>query len=120
MVDPIALTVGVLVQALAPVPVATEVDFNRQTPDRLAVVTLEGLQDDGFLAQATMGLTIWGRTDRDAFGMAVAAADALRDEALTHPYLSAAQLESMSRDEWTSTGQSRYFARVQLIINTDE
>lgn len=120
MVDPIALAVGVLADALDPVPVSTEVDFNRQGFDRLAVVTLEGMQDDGFLTTATIGLTIWGRTDRDAFGMTVAAADALRDEALTHPYLSAAQLESMARDEWTSTGQSRYFARVQLIINTDE
>ena len=47
-------------------------------------------------------------------------ADALREEALTHPYLSAAQLETLSRDEWTSTGQARYFARLQLTINTDE
>lgn len=118
MIDPIELTVGVVAEALPGVPVSTEVPQAR--PDRLVVVTLEGMRDDGFLTTANMGLTVWGTSDRDAAGMTWAALDALRDESLTHPYLSAAQLESMSRDEWTSTGQARYYARTQLIINTDE
>lgn len=126
MVDPIQLTVEVVAGALRDVPVSTELPHTAASPsgggqpERYVVVTLEGLQDDGFLALANVSLTVWGLSDRDAFGMATAAADALREESLTHPYLSAAQLETLSRDEWTSTGQARYFARVQLTINTDE
>lgn len=124
MVDPIQLTVGVVAGALQGVPVSTEMPFGAdhtsRQPERFVVVTLEGLQDDGFLALANVSLTVWGVTDRDAFGMATAAADALREEAITHPYLSAAQLETLTRDEWTATGQARYFARMQLTINTDE
>lgn len=118
MVDPIELTVSVLKEALEGVPVSTEVPSDRQP--RFVSVSLEGMQDDGFLTTADLGLVVWGRTDRDAAGMTFRAIDALRDESMTHPYLSAAQLQSMSRDEWTSTGQARYFASVQLIINTDE
>lgn len=124
MVDPIQLTVEVVADALQTVPVSTEVPFTAahpsEQPQRYVVVTLEGLQDDGFIALANVSLTVWGLSDRDAFGMATAAADALREEALTHPYLSAAQLETLTRDEWTATGQARYFARMQLTINTNE
>lgn len=124
MVDPIQLTVEVVAEALQTVPVSTEMPFSAShpsaQPERYVVVTLEGMQDDGFLAVANVSLTVWGLSDRDAFGMATAAVDALREESLTHPYLSAAQLETLTRDEWTSTGQARYFARMQLTINTDE
>lgn len=124
MVDPIQLTVEVVAEALQTVPVSTEIPSTAAhpaaQPERFVVVTLEGMQDDGFLAVANVSLTVWGLSDRDAFGMATAAADALREESLTHPYLSAAQLETLTRDEWTSTGQARYFARMQLTINTDE
>lgn len=50
----------------------------------------------------------------------MSAVEALWEAAAEHPYLSACQLETLSRDEWSKTGQARYVATVSLVINTDE
>lgn len=119
--DATELTVGLLQEAFESVPVSTELPMGRQNaPERLVVVTLAGGPDDGFLAMPLMGITCYGATDRDAFNMAKFAADTLAEAAEDHPYLSAAENESISRDEWTTTGQARYYALVRLYINTDE
>lgn len=115
--DCIALVVGILADALD-VPVSTEVPADR--PSRLVTVALDGMQGDGYLLLSQVGLTCWGMSDMDAHGMALASVEALRTAAETHPYLSAVQLETMSRDTWTATGQARYFAELTLVINTDE
>lgn len=115
--DCIALVVGILADALD-VPVSTEVPADR--PSRLVTVSLDGMQDDGFLMSPRIGVTCWGMSDMDAHGMALAVVEELRTAAETHPYLSAVQLETLSRDTWTATGQARYFAELTLTINTDE
>lgn len=119
--DATELTVGILQDAFGSVPVSTELPMGRQNaPERLVVVTLMGGPDDGFLWEPVMGITCYGTTDRDAFGMAQYAAEAMAEAAMDHPYMSAAETESISRDEWTTTGQARYYAQVRLTINTDE
>lgn len=118
--NPISVTVEILKDAFPGVRVSTEVPMERDRPDRLVSVALEGMESDGLIGRARIGVTCWGRSDRDAFGMAIAAADALRDAALDHPYLSAAQLETLARDEWTANGQGRYYAAMALTLNTDE
>lgn len=118
--DPITIALDVLREAFPDVRVTTEVPMGRERPDRLVAVTLEGMESDGLLARARVDVICWGRSDRDAFGMATLAADALRDAALDHPFLSSAGLDSLARDEWTATGQARYFAAMTLHINTDE
>lgn len=116
--DPVQLTVGILAEAFGEVPVLTEVPRDR--PVRLVVASLLSAETDGLVTTALMGITCWGRDDHDAQTMATYAGDALTEAAETHPYLFSASLESWSRDEWTSTGQARYFAQVRLTINTDE
>jgi len=115
--DPVQLVVELL-SAEMEVPVTTERKPDR--PVRMVLVSQSADASDEFLLQPRMELTCWGTTDRDARGIATSAVDVLRDAALDHPYLSAVRLETMARDEWTRTGQARYVAEVDLIINTDE
>ena len=115
--DAIELVVGILKDALN-VPVSTEIPQERH--QRFVMVALDGDQSTPFLLMPRIALTCWGETDRDAHGIALSAFEALRDASLDHPYLSAADLETMSREEWSRTGQSRYLALINLTINTDE
>ena len=116
--DPIAMTVSILSDALPEVPVQTEVPESR--PDRMVTVSLDGGTGDAFIMRPRIGLTCWGRSDMDANGIAVACIEALAGAAEVHPYLSHVALESLARDEWTRTGAARYFAQLDLTINTDE
>lgn len=115
--DPIALTVSILSEALPTVPVQTEVPEDR--PDRMVVVSLDGGTGDGFILRPRIGLTCWGRTDMDANGIATACISALSDAALDHPYLSHVALETISREEWGRNGHSRYLVELDLTINTN-
>lgn len=112
--DDIALVVGVLADAL-PVPVSTEIPPTR--PERFVSVALVGDQSDELIRRPTVSLTVWGSSDMDAHGLAVSAVHALADAAQTHPLLSSATLQTMSRDEWSRDGQSRYMAEIDLVIN---
>ena len=116
MIDPIALVVGILKAALD-VPVSTEIPTDRAT--RLVTVALDGDESDEFVLRPRVILTCWGATDKDAQRIAVTAIDILREESLDHPYLSSADLETMSRDLWTKTGQSRYLVEMNLTINVE-
>lgn len=117
MLDSTELCVSILGAALD-VPVSTDVPESR--PTRFVLVDLSGYQFDGFIHDARYMLTCWGSSDRDAKGIAFSAVQALQEASETHPYLSACFLETMSREEWSKTGQSRYLVEVDLIINTDE
>lgn len=113
--DDIALVVGVLADAMD-VPVSTEIPPER--PERLITVALTADISDELIHRPTMALTVWGTSDKDAHGLAVSAVHALATAAQTHPLLSSAQLQTMSRDEWTRDGQARYVAEVEMVINT--
>lgn len=113
--DDIALVVGILADALQ-VPVSTEIPPTR--PKRLVMVALSGDLSDEFIHRPRIMLTCWGESDADAHGLAMSAWHALADAASTHDLLSYVALETMSRDEWTSTGQARYLVQLDLTINT--
>ena len=115
MVDDIALVVDILKDAFPTVEVSTEIPPNR--PTRYINVALSADQSDMFLRRPTVALTVWGRTDADAHGLALSAFHVLADAAQTHDLLSSADLQTMSRDEWTNTGQARYLVEVDLTIN---
>lgn len=119
--DTTDLVVGILAEALDGIPVSTELPYTANmpqgNPQRYVTVTLEGDQSTEFLLQPTYALTCWGRTDREAKGIALDAIEALRSASETHPYLSACTLQSLSRDGWGQTAP-RYLAMVELIINT--
>lgn len=115
--DPIALVVGILEEGLT-VPVYTDIPKDR--PQRCVAVDLDGDNSTPFLLLPKIALTCWGSSDRDAHGLAVSALEVLREAALDHPYLSSVDLETMSREEWSRNGQSRYIAFLDLVINTDE
>lgn len=121
MIDSIMLVVGILNDALD-VPVGTEIPSNvtSDVPRELVTVALDGDLSDEFLQRPRMTLTCWGKTNKEAHALAVACVDALRDESLDHPYLANVDLETMSRDLWTRTGQSRYLVVVELTIDNDE
>lgn len=113
--DDIALVVGILADSLD-VPVSTEIPPER--PERLITVSLISDSSDMLIHRPSMALTVWGASDKDAHGLAVSAYHALATAAQTHPKLSSAQLETMSRDEWTRDGQARYLCEVSFTINT--
>lgn len=117
MTDCIAIVRAVLVEALA-VPVMTDIPEDR--PARMVMVDLAGDASTPYVLRPRIQLTSWGSSDRDALGLAVTAVDALREAAMDHDLLSAVELESMSREEWSRTGQSRYYALLTLTINTEE
>ena len=114
--NPIDLVVEILSEEMD-VPVSTEVPNDR--PARFIAVSLEGDASDALILRPRIALTCWGATDRDAHGIAVTAIDALREVALDHEYLSSVDLETMSREEWSRTGQSRYLVLLELTINID-
>lgn len=121
--DVTPLIVRILSQALDDVQVSTEMPYSADapspTPRRYVLVDLAGDQSDGFLLRPRYALTCWGASDRDAHSIALACVDALRDAAMDDDLLSACQMESMSRDEWNRTGQSRYLVEVDLTVNTE-
>ena len=114
--DATKLVIDILSDALT-VPVST--DIPRDRPDRLVLVDLSGDESTPYLLRPRYDLTCWGTSDSDAKGIALSAVQALQEAALDHPYLSACQLETMSREEWTRNGQGRYLAVVGLVINID-
>ena len=114
--DTTELVIGILTDALT-VPAST--DMPADGPKRAVLVDLSGDQSTPFLLMPRYALTCWGDSDRDAKGIALSAVQALQEAAETHPYLSACQLETMSREEWSRNGQGRYVAEVQLVINTE-
>lgn len=115
--DPLLIALPVLEEAFGDVPVTTEVPSSR--PERLVVASLAGGSTDGFVVTPLIGVTCWGRDDHDAQTMARYASEALAEAAESHPYLFDAQLASLSRDEWTATGQARYYAEIYLTINEE-
>lgn len=120
--DTTAAVVEILSDALA-VPVSTEMPREQRTPkamlERYVLVDLSGDQSTPFLLMPRYTLTCWGSSDKDAHGIAMSAVDALREAAQDHPYLSACLLETMSREEWSRSGQARYYVEVDLTFNTD-
>lgn len=113
----ITLVKSILTESLA-VPVSTDVPANR--PDRLVTIDLEGDSSTFYVLRPRIALTCWGRSDRDAHGLALSAVQALQEAALDHPYLSDAALETLSREEWSRNGQGRYLALMSLTINVDD
>lgn len=114
--------VEILSSALTGVPVSTEMPWQADStrPERYVTVDLAGDYSTPHLLQPRYALTVWGISDVDAHSMALACVDALWEASETDEYLSACQLETMSRDEWTRNGQARYFIEVNLTFNTDE
>lgn len=116
MPDPKELVVSLLSDELT-IPVSTEVPAER--PAELVTVETDD-QSDGYVIASRCYLTCWGKSDRDAHGIAMACVDILWDAAMEHPLLSSAQLESVARDRWARTGQARYEVVLDLTINTNE
>lgn len=112
--DDISLVVEILSEALS-VPVSTEIPAER--PTRLVCVSLTSDQSTEYLHLPTVTLMCWGTSDLEAHGLALSAVHALTDAAKTHDLLSSADLQTMSRDEWTRNGQARYLAEIDLTIN---
>lgn len=116
--DTTATVVGILSDALD-CPVSTDIPMRR--PSRLVMVALTG--DDGsdeFIFRPIYSITCWGLSDPDAMGIAMSALHALASAAETHPWLSAASMDNLARDEWSGTGQARYVLTVRTVFNTDE
>lgn len=117
--DCISLVVGILADEIG-APVSTDRSRDAHARGPQVSVSLIGDYSDEFLLRPRIGLTVWGDTDRAAHSLAMSCVDALRDASLDHPYLSAVQLETMSREEWSRTGQSRYLVELDLTVNTDD
>ena len=117
MLDATEIVLDVLREALT---VEVTTDMPKDRLGRGVLVDLTGDQSDAYILRPRYALTCWGANDKDAHGIALSAVQALQEAALDHPLLSSCDLETMSREEWSRNGQSRYMAEVTLIINTDE
>lgn len=114
--DPVKLAIDILKESLS-AQVSTELPKDR--PPRYVMVGLEGDESTPFLLRPRLALTCWGTSDRDANQLAISALGALQDASLDHPYLSSCDLETLSREEWSRNGQSRYLAIITLTVNVD-
>lgn len=112
--DATELNVAVLSEALD-VPVSTQIPKDRST-SMVCVQRSAGSEDD-FFDYPEITLICWGATDAEASGLAISAAHALSEAAQTHDLLSSSELETMSRDEWATTGASRYRVVLSQVIN---
>lgn len=109
-----AINVAILSDALD-VPVTTQVPKDR--PERMVCVSRSGGTMDEFFDRPEITLICWGSTDAEASGLAISAIHALSEAAQTHDLLSSSDLDSMSRDSWSATGEARYRVVLQQVIN---
>lgn len=112
-----ALSVPVTTPALEAIPTMGSIPQDR--PSRLVLVDLDGDASSEFLQRPRLALTCWGTTNREAHEIALSAVDALREAAMDHDLLSAVELESISSEQWSRTGQGRYLVLLTAYINTD-
>lgn len=112
--DATAINVAILSEALE-VPVCTQVPKDR--PARMVCVERSGGSSEDCFDLPEITLLCWGATDAEASGIAITAAHALAEAAQTHDLLSSSELDSMSRDSWSATGEARYRAVLQQVIN---
>lgn len=116
MTDPNALCVSVLSERIPGLEVSTEVPGERPDGPFVQVSRTGGTGSD-FLDEPIMTLVCWASSDAAAYALGIDCVHALAKQAEDDPYLSAAELITMSRDEWGATGQSRYMVQVRLTIN---
>lgn len=112
-----ALSVPVTTPALEAIPTMGSIPQDR--PARLVLVDLDGDASSEFLQRPRLALTCWGTTNREAHEIALSAVDALCEAAMDHDLLSAVELESISSEQWSRTGQGRYLVLLTAYINTD-
>lgn len=112
--DAVAINVATLKAALD-VPVSSEIPIER--PERMVCVQRSGGPRDECFDYPEITLLCWGATDAEASGLAISAAHALSEAAESHPLLSSSEMDTMSRDEWSTNGAARYRVVIQQVIN---
>lgn len=114
--DPNSLCVSILSKALRGVEVSTEVPHARPRGPFVQVSRTGGDRLD-FIDRPIMTLICWASSDSSAYALGIDCVHELERQAAVDPFLSSAELISMSRDEWGANGQSRYMVQVRLTIN---
>lgn len=76
-----------------------------------------GGKDTMFLLKPTIEILCWEQTDQKAYALARACIDALQQAIYTSGKLSSVDINTLARDEWAKTGQSRYRVVADLVVN---
>lgn len=116
MIDETQLCIDILKSALTDVEVSSELPFEHPCGSYVQVSRTGGDESEE-LATPIMTFICWGKSDVQAKALAADCVHAMADQAKIDPLLSDSRLITMSRDEWTATGQSRYMVQLKLTIN---
>lgn len=117
--DPNKLVIDVINACLSDVVVSTELPPEGTQSLPYIMVSRTGGTDSEFVLSPVMTLMCWESTDSNAYSLAIAVKEALQKAAEDHPYLSSVEFLSLSRDQWSASGQSRYALQVRLTINVE-
>lgn len=116
--DAVQIVVNILNESLTGAIVCTEIP--PEPPKKATVmVSQTGGEMGEFIDRPIMTLLCWGGSDKEAYSFSTAVFHSLAEASNVHPFLSAAELVTMSRDEWSATGQSRYMLEIKLTINKE-
>lgn len=119
--DATTLTIDILTAALPGVQVSSEVPTTGAVMDRPSGPYVCVWRDSGettfLLDRPNMALVCWGSSDAAAYALSMDCVRALKDASMSDPVLSAAEVISVSRDEWAGDGASRYRVDITLTIN---
>lgn len=116
--DAVQIVVDILNESLTNAAVCTEIP--PEPPKKATVmVSQTGGEIGEFIDRPIMTLLCWGGSDKEAYSFSTTVFHSLAEVADIHPLLSAVELVTMSRDEWSATGQSRYMLEVRLTINKE-
>lgn len=119
LLDPIGLCMEILHRMLPSKVTVTE-DMPADHPRTPYVMpSITGGDEDDFVSKPIITLTCWDSADESARRLAQSCAHDLALAAQDHPLLSAAQLVTLSRDEYAPRGFGCYEAQVKLTINKE-
>ena len=115
--NPVAICIDAIATRVPNVTASSEMPPSRDIALPYVQISRTGGAGTDYLDTPIMTLFCWADTDERAYMLAENVKNAVADEAMEHPYLSASSLVSMSRDEWAGDGRARYMLQLQLTIN---
>lgn len=118
MADANEIVRQILVKGLNKVKVSTDLPPGKcRSP--YVMVSRTGGADEDFVDRPIMTIMCWASSDKKAYSLAISCRDALNEAAEDHPLLTSVETISLSRDEWTTTGNARYMLEMQMTINKE-
>lgn len=113
-------TVGTCVRIIEEaigVEASSEMPLDRDAGAPYVQVSRTGGEDGEFIDRPIMTLMCWAASDQAAYMLAEDCLRAVKEAAKDDEWMSACEMVSMSRDQWTPAGAARYMLQMRLTIN---